>query len=316
MGSSKYDIPVLTGPTAVGKTGASFAIAGDLGGEIINMDSRQIYRMLDIGTAKPGEEEMRRVPHHLIDIVDPGQRYTVDDFVHDCRAAIDDIRNRGKRPLVIGGTPFYLSAIVGELDFCNVDRDEDLRAELRAFAEDHGNDALHEILSEADPESAVSIHPNDVYRVVRAIEIYRLSGVPASELRKKQVTAPTEFERDGMRFHVFALYRDREKLYHLVDARTREMYDNGLVEETRKVTGAIPGIESFLSKIIGYAQAVDLIEGKIDRQEAIAETARQTRRYAKRQLTWLRSMPGITWMDRDAMDAGTITAEVAAAIKY
>lgn len=297
MELSGRNIPVITGPTAVGKTALGIELAEKIGGEIISMDSRQVFRGMDIGTAKASADEQTAVPHHLIDIVEPGERYTVDDFVNDCGKAIDEIVARGKCPIILGGTPFYLFAMMGGLDFCNVDSDEELRARLRKEAAESGNEALHERLAEVDPQSASEIHPNDVYRVARALEIFHLSGKPASELRNARRPNAENLICYGYPINVFILYTERETIYDLINRRTESMFERGLIQETRGILESRPDCRYFLTKTIGYAQALDALEERITIEEAIGETAKFTRRFAKRQLTWFRSMSGVEWVD-------------------
>ncbi len=304
MASSTFDIPIICGPTASGKTAIGIELAERISGEIISMDSRQIFRRLDIGAAKATPEEQARVKHHLIDVADPGERFTVSDFARLAGEAVADIISRGKRPIFVGGTPFYLSALIGNFDFCEVDIDQEFRDKLNEEASQIGTDALHERLREADPESADKIHPNDIFRIVRALEILHLSGKPASAMRTQSVYRPatggnaagTELP-GGAAYKVFCLYMPREKLYDRINKRALNMYNIGLTDETRETIKDFPESRAFLTKTIGYGEALDLIEGKMTLEEAVEETAKRTRRFAKRQMTWLRSVEGSEWID-------------------
>lgn len=310
MELSKCRIPVITGPTATGKTGVSLIMAERVPCEVINMDSRQVYRGMDIGTAKPSREEMDRVPHHLIDVVDPGKRFTVADFVDKCRIIIEEIRARGRLPVIVGGTSFYLSALLGELDFCDVDRDEEFRRRMRARAEAEGKENIHAELAQADPASAARIHPNDLFRVIRALEIYHITGAPASGRRPKRVPTAGGGENCVEDFYISALYMERKKLYHLIDKRAELMFHGGLPEEAEEVARRWPYAVDFLNKTIGYGQALRVTRGEMSLEEAVGETAKHTRRYAKRQLTWFKSMAGLHWFDRDSLPAEHIAGNI------
>ncbi len=299
MALSEYKIPVITGPTATGKTGVSLIVADIIDCEIINMDSRQVYRGMDIGTAKPSREERDRVQHHLIDVVDPGERFTVADFVDICRTKIEEIRSRDRLPVIVGGTPFYLSALLGGLDFCEVDCDDEFRNRLRERAEAEGKEKLHDELRSIDPVSAEKIHPNDLFRVIRSLEIYHVTGHPSSERRTKRVPEHREVNNNTEVFSIFSLYMERKKLYDLIDKRTELMFDGGFLEETETVARNWPEAVPFLRKTIGYGQALGVNRGDVSLKDAIDETAKHTRRYAKRQMTWFRSMAGLEWLDRE-----------------
>jgi tRNA dimethylallyltransferase len=302
MESLMYDIPVICGPTACGKTALGIAFAERAGGEIISMDSRQIFRRLDIGTAKPTPEELARVPHHLIDIAEPGERFTVANFVTRAHEAIRDIASRGKRPVIVGGTPFYLSALLGDFDFCEVDADPEYRDALNDEAARFGSGVLHERLREADPEAARKIHANDLFRLVRALEILKATGEPPSRFRTQSVAAPERPENGGPSFNVFCLYMPRKKLYDRINKRTVIMYNMGLADEITSVLERDASANGFLKKIIGYADCLSYIEGETTLEHAVAETQKRTRRYAKRQLTWLRALEKATWLNADLPD--------------
>jgi tRNA dimethylallyltransferase len=305
MESLMSDIPVICGPTASGKTSLGIALAERIGGEIISMDSRQIYRGLDIGTAKPTSEELARVPHHLIDVADPGERFTVADFVVRAHEAIGGITSRGKRPVIVGGTPFYLSALLGDFDFCDVDTDPDYRDELNEEAARLGTGVLHDRLRAADPESAEKIHANDLFRIVRALEVLRATGEPPSQLRKQSVSAPERAADAGFQFKVFCLFMPREKLYDRINKRADIMYNIGLADEIRSILERNPSAREFLTKIIGYAECLSYVDGETTIEQAVAETQKRTRRFAKRQLTWLRALEGVTWLNSEAADEST-----------
>lgn len=304
MESSTFDIPVICGPTASGKTELGIQLAERIGGEIVSMDSRQVYRRLDIGTAKPTAEEQARARHHLIDVAEPGERFTAADFAVRARAAMNDILSRGGVPIVVGGTPFYLSALLGDFEFCNVDSDPEFRERLREEAERGGIAALHGRLREADPVSAEKIHPNDLFRIVRALEILHVSGRPPSGMRRQSVAAPDCGHDSRFRFTVFCLYFPREKLYERINKRVSIMYNRGLIGEIRAELEINPAARGFLTKTIGYAQGLAYLDGRMDAETAAEETRRQTRRFAKRQLTWLRALQGTTWLNMERAEEG------------
>jgi tRNA dimethylallyltransferase len=291
-----FEIPVICGATASGKTELGIMLAENVGGEIVSMDSRQIYRGMDVGTAKPTAEEQARARHHLIDVADPGERYTAADFVAGARTAIRDIIARDRIPIIVGGTPFYLSALLGGFEFCGVDSDPDYRERLREEAGREGTAALHARLAAADPAAAERIHTNDLFRIVRALEILKVAGVPPSSLRA-QGAAPADSE---FGYRVFCLYTPRKILYERINKRVEFMYNRGLIGETKSVLETFPSARGFLTKTIGYAQSLDFIEGLLDLDGAADETRKQTRRFAKRQLTWLRALSGAVWLNTDA----------------
>jgi len=302
MESLTCDIPVICGPTASGKTKLGIALAERAGGEIISMDSRQIYKRLDIGTAKPAAGELARVPHHLIDIVEPGERFTVADFVARAHECIRDIAARGRRPVIVGGSPFYLSALLGDFDFCEVDADPEYRDALNDEAARRGSGVLHERLRAADPAAAGKIHANDLFRIVRALEILHVTGEPPSRFRTQSVSAPGRAPDSGISFRVFCLYVPRKILYDGINKRAVIMYNMGLADEIRSVLAGNPSAREFLKKIIGYGECLSYLDGETTLEQAVAETRKRTRRFAKRQLTWLRALEGATWLNAGAED--------------
>ncbi len=309
MGLSTCKIPVICGPTASGKTAVGIELAELVGGEIISMDSRQVYRGLDIGTAKATPEEQARAKHHLIDIADPGERFTVADFVKEAEAAIDDIVSRGKFPIIVGGTPFYLSALLEGYNFCEVDIDPDLRESLRGEAREKGGVALHEKLAELDPESARRIHPNDTYRVVRALEIVITTGKKVGEAVAKK--GKSGGAGSNWEYRVFTIYMGRNYLYNLINKRVSEMYNSNLAGEIEKIKLEKPACRGFLNKIIGYGFGLDYVEGLIDLETAVEETRKQTRRFAKRQLTFLRSIDDVVRLNAEICSRVEMAAYIA-----
>jgi len=278
-------LTVIAGPTASGKTALAIELALRAGGEIVSADSQQVYRYFDIATAKPSAEELARVPHHLISEVDPHEAFSAAEYQRRADAAIADITRRGKPVFVVGGTGLYLRILLhgvveapGALP--------DLRAELEALAATEGREAVHRRLAAVDPETAAKLPPQDLVRVVRALEIHAQTGVPASEFRKAHAFAP-----DRYAFRLYVLEPPREELYERINARTRALFAGGLVEETRALLARGYG-DAAPMRSVGYVQARAVVEGRMTEAEATADTAQETRRYAKRQLTWFRKEPG------------------------
>jgi len=284
---------VLTGPTASGKTGAAMALARRLPLEIISADSMQVYRGMDIGTAKPSPEERREVPHHLIDVADPDETYSAGRFVEEASRAIREIRSRGRIPLVSGGTGLYLRALIRGLD--PLPSDDRIRRMLREEWDRKGGESMVELLRATDPEAAAKIRPNDRVRVLRALEIARITGAPASSRRTAWKRQP-----DRHRVLFFALRADRDALYRRIDERVDGMIRRGLVDEVRELLsrGYGPGTRSMGA--LGYRHiAAHLLHG-IPLDQAIREMKRDTRRYAKRQLTWLSAEHDVRWIEADS----------------
>lgn len=286
---------ILSGPTAVGKTALSVAVARALGSEIISADALQIYRGLDIGTAKVTATEMEGVVHHLIDHVSPEERYTVADYRRDALALIDRLNAEGKIPIVTGGTGLYLNAILYDMDFGEVDDDPAYRAQMTAFLEREGREALHDQLRQVDPEAAAKIHPNNAKRVLRALEIHHMGGEKRDFRRDPQPTP-------GLNPLLIGLTRDRKVLYDRINARVHQMIESGLIDEVKRIKSSGLDDTSPALKGIGYKEVITYLEGGYDLDEMIATLQKNSRRYAKRQLTWLRRYPDIHWLDLDRFD--------------
>jgi len=280
----------IVGPTAAGKSALALELAEALGGEIVNADSRQVYRGMDIGTAKPSPAERARVPHHLFDIAGPDEGYSLALFQRDARAALHEIWARGAFPWLVGGTGQYVWGLLEAWNVPEVAPNEALRARLADFVEKEGPASLHEMLRELDPVSAGRIEPNNVRRVIRAIEVTRLTGQPFSEW---QVHGDPGFE-----FHVLGVDLPNETLHPRIDARVLEMFDAGFVDEVRELLarGVAPTAPAMSS--IGYSQVVRHLAGQCTLADAIAETQRATRQLARRQRQWFRHGDSrITWVN-------------------
>ncbi len=290
-------IIAIAGPTASGKSALALELCKRLNGELVSFDSMQIYRGLDIGTAKPTKAEQAEVRHHLIDICDPSESFSAADFAKCAHEAIADIRSRGKRAVLCGGTGLYLDSVLGRLDFGEIESDDKLREELFRFAEENGVDALHERLREIDPSAAETIHKNNVRRVVRAIEIYLLTGKTKTEHDRLAIS---NSPYDSV---IIALdYVDREILYNRINNRVDAMISAGLEDEVRELyaSGCLSP-DTTAGQAIGYKEMLDYIRG-IDTLEAAAEKIKLgTRRYAKRQLTWLRRNKSVNWLYPDKL---------------
>ena len=283
-------IVVLSGPTASGKSDLAMALARIFPLEIVNADSMQVYRFLDIGTAKPSPEERAEVPHHLIDVADPDEPYNAGRYVADAERAIAEIASRGRVPLVVGGTGLYLRALLRGLD--PAPADPAVRAALDRRWEEEGGRALHAELARIDPETAARVHPADRLRVVRALEIARVAGIPAGRSRTAWAAA-----RGKYRSLFLALWPERGMLYRRIDARTEEMFRKGLLNEVRGLLDKGYGRGLKPMGGLGYRQAVAHLLDGVPLPEAVESTKRDTRRYAKRQLTWLASEPDLVRFD-------------------
>lgn len=290
-------IIILTGPTGVGKTNTSIAIAKYLDTEIISADSMQIYKGMDIGTAKIMPHEMHGVVHHNLDIVSPADDYSVAEFSRNTKNIIEEIFYRDRVPLLVGGTGLYLDSIIYDLDFGNSGADEEYRRELEAIADAEGLQSLYEKLIEVDPAQAEKIDSNNRHRIIRALEIYHSTGEKPSEIGGKL----REQNREYTPLYI-VLTRDREVLYERINERVLQMVDDGLVEEVRELleSGLSKDLKAF--KGIGYKEVIAHLEGRLDRGQMIAAIQQNSRRYAKRQLTWFRREPNAVWFDLDAYE--------------
>lgn len=290
---------VLTGPTASGKTALSICLAKEHDCEIVCMDSMQIYRGMDIGTAKPTPAEMDGIPHHMLDVADPDEPFSVARYQEMAEACIADIQSRSKRALLVGGTGLYLRALRHPMAMGEVAGDEAIRAELEAIAvDDAGKLRLHDMLRAVDPATAEKNHPNQVRRVVRALEVYRLTGIPFSQ--QPQVEGEPRF-----RYRVATLTMDRALLYRRIERRIDLMLQEGLIEEVRGLLQAGYGPELQAMQAIGYKELAPYIQGEYTLEEATYLLKLNTRHYAKRQLTWMRREEDVLWVEVLAHDAYT-----------
>ena len=287
----KKPLIVVAGPTACGKTDISIDLAEKIGGEIISGDSMQVYKYMDIGTAKATKEEMRGIPHYLVDELYPDEEYNVMLFQQKAKQYMEGIYSRGHIPIIVGGTGFYINALVYDNDFSEEEESE-IRKELYAVAENEGAEKLHAMLAEVDPEYAANIHHNNVKRVARALEYYRLTGEKMSEHNKNAKEKETPYN-----LAFFVLNMDREKLYERINLRVDIMMNNGLEQEVRKLIemGYSPELVSLQG--LGYKEFIPYFNGEISLEQVVDDIKKYTRRFAKRQLTWFRGQTDGTWLD-------------------
>lgn len=289
--SNKPKIIVIMGPTAVGKTALSIMLAKKLNGEIINGDSLQVYRQLDIGTAKVTLEEMQCIPHHLIDIVDIDKPYNASDFKKAAEAAITDILNRGKMPIIVGGSGLYIQGLLSDMTFGNAPENLEYRSELQKELEMNGSEAIWEKLKQIDPKAAENIHPNNSRRVIRALEAIHTSGRLFSEQQSQEQPA----KYDAL---LIALDCDREKLYQRINQRVDMMLDDGILEEARLLYELADRDLNQAQKGIGYKEWFPYFDEAVSLEDATENVKQNSRRYAKRQLTWFRNrMDNVHWFD-------------------
>jgi len=273
-------ILVIAGPTATGKTRLSLEISAELCGEIISADSMQLYRGMDIGTAKAAPEERGRIPHHLIDILDPHEEFSVADYVEHANAAAGDIVSRGRLPVVAGGTGLYISSFMDNIKFSRMSRDEAYRLELDAVYKEKGGEYLLSLLRKNDPQTAAKLHENDAKRIIRALEIYKASGKTQSEwdVLSKENPSPYDF------YPVLLTYSDREKLYDAINNRVDTMMERGLLKEAEALYGR--ALSRTAKQAIGYKELLEYFNGNTSLNEAVGKIKQASRRLAKRQLTW------------------------------
>lgn len=283
---------ILTGPTAVGKTALSIRLAKAIGGEIISADSMQVYRRMDIGSAKITKEEMMGVPHHLIDVLEPDEEFNVTVFQKLAKAAVEEIYSRGNIPIVAGGTGFYIQALLNDIDFTENGEDTSIRDELEALAKEKGADYLHGMLLAIDPESAKQIHANNIKRVIRAIEYYRQTGERISEHNKREREKESPYD-----FLYYVVNTDRDILYQRIDQRVDEMMKQGLVQEVKELkdSGCTRNMVSMQG--LGYKEILDYLQGECTLSEAVYLLKRDTRHFAKRQITWFKRERDVKWLN-------------------
>lgn len=291
----KKPLIILTGPTAVGKTELSIRLARLVNGEIISADSMQVYKHMDIGSAKIRQEEMEGVPHHLVDVFEPDEEFHVVRFQECARRCMEEIYGRKRIPILVGGTGFYIQAVLYDIDFTENGGDDSYRKGLEALAKEKGNEVLHQMLREVDAPSAKQIHANNVKRVIRALEYYHETGEPISRHNEQERQKESPYN-----FAYFVLNDRRDRLYAKIDARVDGMLRDGLVEEVRalKEKGYTKDMVSMQG--LGYKEILSYLDGECTLEEAVYILKRDTRHFAKRQLTWFRREREVCWVDKEA----------------
>ena len=290
----KQPLIVLTGPTAVGKTSLSISLAKAVNGEIISADSMQVYKKMDIGSAKIRSEEMQGIPHYLVDVLEPEEEFHIVKFQQMAKKAMEDIYSRGKVPILVGGTGFYIQAVTKDIDFTEAQQENDYRKELEVLAEEKGGEHLHDMLRKVDPVSADAIHAHNVKRVIRALEFYHQNGSPISAHNEEQKQHESPYN-----LAYFVPNMPRELLYERIDLRVDQMMKEGLLEEVTRLKneGCHRGMVSMQG--LGYKEILAFLDGEYPLEEAVRVLKRDTRHFAKRQLTWFRREQEVIWVNKD-----------------
>ena len=289
----KKNVVVIAGPTGSGKTALSVEIAKRFGGEIISADSMQIYKYMDIGSAKVTEEEKQGIPHHLLDFLDPTlESFSVADYVELAKEKIEEILNRGKLPIVVGGTGLYISSLADNIEFADSEKSPEIRERLAKLAEEKGNSYVHDMLKEIDPEMAEKVHENNIKRVIRAIEIFEMSGITLTEQNARSKENPSPYN-----FIMIALTDEREKMYERINKRVDVMMEAGLVSEVKKLKNLGCSKEMQAMQGIGYKEVFEFLEGNITEDELSELIKKNTRNYAKRQITWFKRDKRYLWLN-------------------
>ena len=299
----KRPLIILAGPTAAGKTAVSIHLAKAVGAEIISADSMQVYRHMDIGSAKIRAEEMDGVPHYLVDVLEPEEGFNVVRFQQMAKAAVEEIYAKGRIPLVVGGTGFYIQALLYDIDFTDNDGDASYRRELEATAEEKGGEYLHALLREADPGAALHIHPNNIKRLIRALEFHHQTGSKISEHNEKEREKESPYN-----YAYFVLTDERRRLYDRIDKRVDLMMKEGLLDEVRFLKERGVRKDSTAMQGLGYKELYACLEGEYPLDEAVRVIKRDTRHFAKRQLTWFKRERDVVWADKSVIgqDDGVI----------
>ena len=293
---AKIPLVVVAGPTASGKTEAAIRICQWFDGEVVSADSMQIYKYLSVGTAKPDEAEKEGIPHHMMDFLEPSQPFSVAEYVQKAKESIADIHSRGKLPVVVGGTGLYIDSLVSNIQFSESDNDPELREQLQHYAAEKGNEALWQLLNEKDPEAAANIHPNNVGRVIRAIEMIEMTGKTKTQQLEESRREPSPYDV----LYLAINYRDRQTLYDRINLRVHIMLEHGLEEEARWLMEH--GYAPTAAQAIGYKEMFGYLQGEETLEQAIEKIQQGSRRYAKRQITWFRRNENVHWLYPDDYD--------------
>ncbi len=301
---------IIAGPTAVGKTNISISLAKAVNGEIISADSMQVYKGMDIGTAKIRKDEMQGVPHHMIDILEPSDEFNVVTFADKAKTLVEEINKRGHIPIVVGGTGFYIQALLYDIDFTENDDDVTYRNELSALANEKGNEYVHDMLKEVDRESAEKIHPNNIKRVIRALEFYKKSHMCISVHNKEQSQKTSPYV-----YRYFALTNTRDVIYDRIEKRIDEMVEEGLVDEVKGLMESGARRDYVSMQGLGYKEIAAFIDGECSLEEAVDTLKKGTRHFAKRQITWLKRENDVIWLDKSEMSEDEILSEMIKQVK-
>lgn len=289
----KQQVIVIVGPTASGKTALSIELAKKINGEIISCDSMQIYKYMDIGTAKITKEEMQGIKHYLIDYIEPNERYSVSQFKIDAEKAIEEILSKGKKPIIVGGTGLYVDSLIYGIEYADMEFDEEYRKKLELISESEGLEFLYDKAKQIDPEAMKKISINDKKRIFRVLEIYKATGKTKTELE-------IESRKKGVKYdyNVFALDMDREKLYERINKRVDKMLEDGLVNEVKKINEKYDSFPTAMQGL-GYKEVVEYLDNKVSYEEMVEKIKSETRHYAKRQLTWFRKNKENIWLNAE-----------------
>lgn len=287
----KSKVIVICGPTASGKTALSIELAKRINGEVVSADSMQIYKDMDIGSAKVTKEEMQGIKHYLVDCVSPDERYSVANYKLDAKKAIEEILKKGKTPIVVGGTGLYIDALIYEIEYQDIKINESYRKELESIKQNKGLEVLYERAVKIDPEAMKKISPNDSKRIMRVLEIYEATGK-----NKTEQEAESRLKEIPYNYKVFAITMDREKLYERINKRVDIMIENGLIEEVKELLKKYKEFPTAM-QALGYKEVKEYLDGKLTKQEMIDKIKQESRRYAKRQLTWFRKNKQTIWID-------------------
>lgn len=289
----KSNIIVVCGPTAVGKSALGLSWAKKFNGEIISADSMQIYRGMDIGTAKPSIQEQKEVKHHLINILDVNDEYSAEQYKDDADVVLSEVASRGKLPIILGGTGFYIKALLYEHNFGNAQKDNKIREKYLIILENFGKIYLHDILKEIDFDSSEKIHPNDTKKVIRALEIYEVSGKKKSDLIQSELLNRYDFK-------MYCLNMDRQALYEKINVRVDKMINNGLIDEVQQLLKNGADINGQAMQGIGYSETIEYLNNQISKDEMINLIKQRTRNYAKRQITYFKGIKDVKWIDANS----------------
>lgn len=300
----KPKVIVIGGPTASGKSNLALEVAKRIDGEIVSCDSMQVYKYMDIGTAKATKEEMQMVKHHMIDVVEPNENFNVVKYIKMVKPIIDDILKRNKIPIVVGGTGLYVESLINNIEFSESENDYEYRKQLEEFSKKNGNEELYNKLLDIDPEFAKTIHLNDTKRIIRGLEVYHNTGNNISYYNQKSKEKESPYE-----FYLFGIIEDREKLYERINERIDKMLNMGLVDEVKKIYDTYNEFPTAMQGL-GYKEVVAYLNEEYAYEEMVEKLKMETRRYAKRQLTWFRRYKDMVWLDKERLSLDDMVNEI------